>query len=326
MNPIWLAALVSVSPPLSASLSRVGEATELAVGEPFYVEVVARHAPGGVALLPDALDLPSALGERTQRRTHERRLEGETEIDIYRLELVPFESGLVEVPPLELALGSTVAATDALLVDVRSTLSKEELAAVSSTRPETLSTLESMAAGDPPPEGLLIPDYRVAVAAIALVGLLLAGVVARSWLKSRGRTTRPVPGPPPRPAHEVAFERLEALQASDYLGKGAFNLYYTELSYTLRAYLGARYGFDALERTVDELLEHVQSLSTPGLDRRRLQTLLFEAEQIKFAKFRPRAETASEAVSTARELVEASRVGASPASPVPPPSPEELSS
>lgn len=312
MIAIWIATLALAAPPLTASAARVGENTELTVGEPFAIEVVARHAPGGVALLPEALELPAALGERSRARRHARRLEGEVELDVYTLELLPFEAGLIEIPPLELALGATVAATDSFLVEVRSTLSAEELESVSSTRPETLGTLEAMAAGDPPPAVFLVPNNLLLLAGAGLVGLILVVVAARALLRSRAQKPQVVPMPPPRPAHEVVLERLQALERADYVSKGAFNLFYTELSFALRAYLGSRYGFDALERTVDELLEHVQTLSTPGLDRSALQGLLFEAEQIKFAKYRPRAEAATEALRTARTLVDRSRVGAEP--------------
>ena len=88
------------------------------VGTPITVEIEARHALGGVALLPDPLGLPAALGERRRLRQHERRREGDLDVDVYRLELVPFMAGLVEIPPLPLAVGSTVTETEPLLVEV----------------------------------------------------------------------------------------------------------------------------------------------------------------------------------------------------------------
>lgn len=307
--PLLVSAPAVAAPGLEARIRHLEPETELRVGTPIRLEVTARHAPGGVALLPSDWALPSALGERTSARVHERKTDDGDELDIYRLELIPFEAGLVEIPPLTLALGSTVAETEPLLVEVASTLDPEELESVSSTAPETLGTLERLAAGDPPPEGLLVPDVRLALAALAALVALLIAVI--SWVMWKRRPPRAAPPPPPpRPAHELAFAELDALEKSDLLEQGAFNPYYTALSAALRAYLGRRYDFDAVERTVDELTETLDGMHTPGLDRRALKVLLTEADQIKFAKFRPRREEAERALAEARQLVQRTQVGA----------------
>jgi len=61
------------------------------------------------------------------------------------------------------------------------------------------------------------------------------------------------PAPPPRPAHEVALERLDRLGArlgtSDDLRPFIF-----ELSEIIREYLGARFAFNSLELTTEELV------------------------------------------------------------------------
>lgn len=305
---LLLPSLATAAPGLEVKLERVDPDAELRVGTPVQLRITARHAPGGVALLPAQWDLPDVLGERTRERRHQRRRDGEDELDVYRLELVPFEAGLLEVPPLELALGSTVAETDPLLLEVESTLAPEEIAAVSSTAPQTLETLEQMAAGDPPPATVLVPDMRLA---LVLVGVVVAVLVAAvSWVMWKRRPPRPAPPPPPPPpAHEVALARLDDLAKSKWLDQGAFNPYFTELSALLRSYLGTRYGFDAVERTVDELAEALERLNTPGLDRKALQVLLSEADQIKFAKYQPRREDAERAWGEARQMIQKTRVG-----------------
>lgn len=289
------------------------------VGTPIIVEIQARHALGGVALLPDPLGLPAALGERKRLRRHERRREGALDVDVYRLELVPFMPGLVEIPPLPLAVGSTVAETEPLLVEVASTLDEAELEVASSTRAENMAMLENMAAGDPPGASVEIADPRPAIGLIALVALLLAGLFARRLLsRRRERAEAPAPAPPPRAAHEVALEALRELEGSDLVERGEFNAFFTELSFLVRRYLGDRFGFDAVERTLDELDEALQARSTPGLDRRELSALLVEAEQVKFAKYTPRVDDAEAGVERARAMIEATQLRP----PAPPEAPE----
>ena len=291
-----------------ARLADEGETQRtLQIGVPIRLEIEARHPPGGVALLPRELDLPSALGERRSRRTHRRALQSGEEIDTYTLELIPFAAGLIEIPSIRLALGSTVAETEPLLVEVDSGLDEAEQSVANSTQSTTLAALENMAAGDPPPEAVRVADPRPGLAVVAAVALALLAVFGRKLWDKRGRLVKAAPAPRPRPAHETALEHLDALAASDLLARSEYNAFFTELSWVLRSYLGERYGFEALERTVDELLEALYGLSTPGLDRNGLARLLAEAEQIKFAKYRPATEDAAEAVLRVREVVERTR-------------------
>ena len=52
-----------------------------------------------------------------------------------------------------------------------------------------------------------------------------------------------------RPAHQVAFEKLEALEFQQFWQKGKIKTYYVELTYILREYIENRYQTDALEST-----------------------------------------------------------------------------
>ena len=66
------------------------------------------------------------------------------------------------------------------------------------------------------------------------------------------------PGPPPRPAHEIALERLDRLGAYGLLEDADNRPFYFAVSEVIRDYLGARYGFDSLEMTTDELVAELQ--------------------------------------------------------------------
>lgn len=300
-----LAALLSASAPTGARASaEVAEAeAQWRVGATISVTVEVRHDRALVARLPAQLDLPSALGERRSARRHERRRDATETVDRYHLELVAFEPGLVEIPPIPVALAGEVLNTAPIMVEVESNLSPQEREATSSTAAATLEVLERMAAGDPPPERIQVFDPRPAVGLAALAGLVGLGLVGRRLL--RGRRTAKTASVPPPPPHDAARSALDRLAEAGYLDRGETNPYFTELSFVVRRYLGARFGFDALERTVDELLEEVERRRPDGVDRDRLATLLLEAEQAKFARYVPPRDAALAALDEARRLVDA---------------------
>lgn len=287
----------------------------VAVGAPFSLIIEAEHTPGTIALLPADLGLPEALAERRSARAHERTTGEAKDRDVYVLELLAFEAGEHQIPPIPLAMGSTTAKTPALTVRVASTLSEDEQLVASSTRPEAIAELERMAAAGPPPERVMVPDYTL-FWVIGISALLIAGTILLLRLAGKRKPARHLgpPPPPPRPAHEVAEEALAKLRAEDPLGKGAFKAHYTELSTILRRYVGERYGFESLELTHDELISALEDRRPAGLDVAALDGVLFAADQVKFAKFVPLAEDGYEALGTAEKIVGATK---------PRPAPEE---
>jgi len=311
-----LAAQVPEGLDVEARIAPRGDAGPAApkVGEPFSLIIEARHRPGTIALLPEDLGLPEAVAERRGARAHRRRSVEGAEIDEYTLELLAFEAGEHELPAIPLAMGATVAKTAALVVLVESTLSADEQLVASSTNPAALDELEKMAAQSPPPERVLVPDYTL-FWALGISALLIAAVVVLLRLSNRKRAEGPrvPPPPPPRPADEVALEALAKLRAEDPIAAGALKVHYTELSTILRAYLGGRYGFESLELTFDELFDALRARRTPGLDLVRLETLLFTADQVKFAKFVPLAEDGYAALETAEQIVRTTRPTPAPA-------------
>lgn len=295
-------------------------AETVTLGAPFRLVIEARHPPGGIALLPETVDVGASIVERVGRRQHDRRAEGADEIDTYVLELLAFEKGDLTIPSITLALGEKEASTPALGVFVVSNLSDEEQArtvpgddgrqdpVLTSTQAAALDVLDQMTAPDPRAE--LTYVRNTFWLQLGLLGLVLVGLGVIVFLLVRQLARRPVPvppPPPPRPAHEVALEALSALKQTDLLHRGDFKGFYTELSAIVRRYVGERYAFESLELTFDELFEALYRRSTPGLNETVLRNLLMLADQVKFAKFVPRPEEGLEALRQAEDLVNATR-------------------
>jgi len=162
----------------------------------------------------------------------------------------------------------------------------------------------------------------VAVGLIATVTLLVA-----RHLRRRRQRERPLP--PPVPAHIVALQRLGEIELSAYVEAGRFKELYLLLSEIMRQYVGGRWGFDALEMTTTEINAALERVSVAGEVRQRLEVYLSESDLVKFAKYKPAAETAGEALAEAEALVREtaqaapSAPSAPPAAPVAPTAPTQ---
>jgi hypothetical protein len=127
------------------------------------------------------------------------------------------------------------------------------------------------------------PLYAGAALLAMLAGALLAFLVSRWWKR---RSRRPAPPPPPRPAWEVAVAKLDDLLRSRdaLLAEGRAVEWADGVSDVIREYLGARYGFDGLESTTDEVLERLAEAPLRGVAVPEVAVLLQDCDLVKFAK------------------------------------------
>jgi hypothetical protein len=130
------------------------------------------------------------------------------------------------------------------------------------------------------------------VALGALIALPLGALIALLvglWL----RRERPAPpAPPPRPAWELALEALARVRSKRLIEQGLTGELFDEVSLAVRDYLGRRFGFDGLESTTRELLEHLVRLGPAAPPREcmeDIELLLRRADLVKFANLTPEA-------------------------------------
>ncbi len=115
------------------------------------------------------------------------------------------------------------------------------------------------------------------------------------------------PGPPPRPAHEVALEKLDRLGAYGFLENADNRPFYFAVSEIIREYLGGRYAFDSLELTTDELCAELRRQAGRELVLGEIQGWLSACDLVKFAKISPTAAEARGALESAIRIVIATR-------------------
>ncbi len=121
-----------------------------------------------------------------------------------------------------------------------------------------------------------------------LAGLLLAIGAFILW-KKRRRERGEIPEyvPPPIPPDVLALCRLEELRVKKLWQDGRPKEYHSELTDILKEYIGASYGFNALEMTSEELIAARQKWASDDELFGQLKRILTIADIVKFAKFNP---------------------------------------
>lgn len=83
--------------------------------------------------------------------------------------------------------------------------------------------------------------------------------------------------------HQKAMKEIERLKADHIVTSEDSKEYYTKLTDTLRKYMEERYGFNAMEMTSSEIIEHLSRQDSQSLD--ELRVLFQTADLVKFAKY-----------------------------------------
>ncbi len=141
---------------------------------------------------------------------------------------------------------------------------------------------------------------RVAIGVVAgAIATAIAMVILRWWR----RRPRVVKGPPPKLPWITALEELEAIRRSKLLAEGNTGQYYDRVSDAVRKYLGARYGFDGLEATTDEMHGYLIRVRPPIQRMSEIMRFLEECDLVKFARVVPTDEDCTEALERGEAIV-----------------------
>jgi len=254
--------------------------TEAFIGEPVTWTAVVRRRSEDRVHLPAGADFGAFEIHDRSRATAD--LGGDWVEETLEVRLIAFETGELVIPRQTLTVVDTEGRLDRLIVA------------------ESSVTIGSLIAGEPEPdlrpdtgpgEPVLEEDYTLlwilgGLGAALLVALLT--LLAR-WLLARRRPRRGPPPPPPRPPEEVALEKLEALGRTTMLEEGLHKEFHVLLSEALREYLGARYGFYAMESSTAEILAELERgrLERGSTLYARIAELLTGTDLVKFAKHVP---------------------------------------
>ena len=184
------------------------------------------------------------------------------------------------------------------------------------------------------------------------LGLIAGALLAYFGYRHFTKPKPPVPPPPPRPPWEIALEKLDEVRHAGLLDARRHAEYFDRVSDAVRGYLGARFGFDGLESTSDEILTALKKQAggfvctesaaddvdapTPGVPLDDIRRFLGDCDLVKFANLRPSPDQCASALTSGENIVRATMPVASagafrparpsparpsPARPTPPPQP-----
>ena len=286
------------APPPPVAITTRSEPEVVKLGDRFTLVVTARHAADVRLFFPAAPSL-GAYRLLTPAGAPERVQEGDSVVETWRLELMALRIGKRKIPSFPIDYETLAKDTGHV--------SAPPTTVVTEGRIEDASKEVALSPAAPPFQvfdrnwALIIALISVGVITVtAVLTLVAARYVAR--LAPRGP-----PPPLPRPAHEVAAEKIAALRDSGLLAKGQLKEFVFRASEILRDYVGRRYKVDALERTSSELLADMKTLSPKGLSLYEFEAFLSSTDLVKFAGITPAHDECSASLQTVETMVLATR-------------------
>ncbi len=264
------------------------------IANPFTVRILAELKPGESATFPEKLGLPDAMEQLSRRIDAPVKLDNGAVLHSASYQVESYMVGKAEIPAQEFVVTGA---------DGQQSVRKAEPATfeIVSVRVDKAQA-EKVKHVDTPAATRLRYEKYILPLLLALVAAVLAYLIFR-WLRARRRNISE-PAPAPRPADEIALEKLSRLKARNLCSKGRCQEHFFLVSEIIREYLENRYGVMALERTTYELKSQFTDDIVDNETRRRLFKVLEACDMVKFARFKPTAAHAEESISMAVEWVE----------------------
>jgi len=108
-----------------------------------------------------------------------------------------------------------------------------------------------------------------------------------------------------KPAHEIAYERLQALIEEDLIKRAKIKVFYERISNILRHYIEHRFNLRAPERTTEEFLTELATAEVLGAaDKADLGEFLKLSDLVKFAEHNPTTEQIQKTFNLVKNFIE----------------------
>ncbi|MCA9431313.1 MAG: hypothetical protein KC940_12450 [Candidatus Omnitrophica bacterium] len=286
---LFLALLLTIAPATfgqeepSASVEVEVDRSEITIGDRIHYKMNISYDPGVELQKPGWGKGLESFQILDFERGNPKMVEDHWETtDVYTLSTFTPEDYVI--PPIQIPIKLPSGATQVL--ETQPITIK-----VASVLPDDDETLQLKDIREPVPVYSGISWTRVAWVAGCLLALLVAGFLIWRFRRHEDEVVAPAP---PRPEHEVAFQKLRALREK-IEGWGPnpdaadCKVYGFELSEILREYLERRLGIIALEMTTEQLDTHFRRAPLGGKSgetphEEEVMEILRQTDLLKFAK------------------------------------------
>jgi len=267
--------------------------TAIRVGDQVTLRVAVTHDPQVRIEFPDLYDKMGQL-ELVRRQPLESRPAQNLQLSVTEYIVTGFAPGQFRLPDITVqyilpdGTRGTAIRDGELRLEVSRTVTDPEHQALLDIKPP---------ASIPRPAASLIQPGATGALAAASV-LLLALAVRR--LRRPGLLDAIGPLDPVSQARQELIETaaLALMTRQDYV------LYYTRISASIRTYLDARLGFDAMASTTREIRRTMERKETDRWQARLVTGLLEECDSVKWASYLPDPARAARAIAMAMEIVD----------------------
>ena len=232
--------------------------------------------------------------------------DGRVQLNQY-LTLTSFKDSLFSIDPIAVVSGEDTFWTEALALNVVQPFEVDTTLAITD-----IKDIEKA------------PIWWWGIIRWILLGLLIAGLCVGGyylwrWIESKRKPEEEQIDPELlRPADEVALEKLDEIKAQKIWKDGKVKEYQTELTDVVREYIGRRFDVHSTEKTSDETLQELKPILVKGDGLQvtgdgkalydRLKKMLQMADLVKFAKWHTTPDENEQALSTAYEFVNSTRI------------------
>jgi len=271
---------------INAEINRRDISRELTIGDPFEVVVTVTHPQGLEVSMPyvDTLE-PFMVIDQSEQRIEERG----TITNLYRYELVAFETGELKLPPFKFLVRS-----DSLIDTLFSNRVGLKVASVLPADMKDINDIKGP---------VRFPNLGPLIIGAVIILAAILGYVAYRYLRNM-REVRAL-AKPLRPSWIEAIIALEEIPVNEWIARGMIKKYYYTLSEILKRYLERRFEFRALEQTTTEIVDNMRMLRIPQRD--DFSNFFTSADRVKYAKYVPPGSEIASAIDTAKDLVNRTR-------------------
>jgi hypothetical protein len=270
----------------------------ISLAQTLWLELAAAIPPGCQVKMPQVGDVLKDFGIVDWQKVQDRLDADNNVVTAYKYRLEPFSSGSLSIPAFEFKFSDVNSPnqpthhldSEPLDIQVTSLLAADR-------NDLKIADIEGVV---PMPGQRSYLWLAISGALVLVGGGALAVVLRRGKLREAARIFKP--------AHEIAYERLDALARQQLIEKGQIKLFYERISDILRHYIEDRFELRAPEQTTEEFLAALAATNVLGADDKgSLAEFLQHCDLVKFAKYRPQVVQIRKAFDLVKDFIEKTR-------------------